>query len=343
MAKTKVATKGLSLFNRGLESLITTAQKALNSGVSQKAVRAATAPVRGAKASVDAVKKADEKLIDLITLQKRSKTGREYTTKTKTGAARFQKKGENKVKRGTARTVVYGGAAAGGAKVMVDSAKKSAAEKRKAQRQKDAEADFKKGKKAQAERFKKYRERDAAATGTGTGSTTTKKGRRLKGKFMPRVRPFKGKIAKVLLGKDEQFGGDAGLIDPDLGLGVRRKNMGGMMKSKGSAKGGKMGGKMPRGMKKGGFPDLTGDGKVTQADVLKGRGVKPKRMKKGGAVGGVKPKGMKKGGAVGGKKKNPKGYSRGGAAKKPKGYSRGGAVKRRGVGIAKRGFGKAMR
>jgi len=36
------------------------------------------------------------------------------------------------------------------------------------------------------------------------------------------------------------------------------------------------------GMKKGGkakFPDLTGDGKVTQADILKGRGV----FKKGGA------------------------------------------------------------
>ena len=48
----------------------------------------------------------------------------------------------------------------------------------------------------------------------------------------------------VLLGKDEQFGGEAGLIDPDLGLGIRRKSMGGMMKSKGSAKGGKMGGKM---------------------------------------------------------------------------------------------------
>tara|TARA_B000000441_G_C21728525_1_gene344415 strand:+ start:74 stop:922 length:849 start_codon:yes stop_codon:yes gene_type:complete len=282
MAKTKVATKGLSLFNRGLESLITTAQKALNSGVSQKAVRAATAPVRGANATVGAVKKADQRLIDLITRQKRSTTGRAYTTKTKTGAARFQKKGENKVKRGIARTVVYGGAAAGGAKVMVDSAKERAAERRKAQRGKDAEADFKKGKAAQAERFKKYRE-DATATGTGSGSTTTKKGRRLKGKFMPRVRPFKGKIAKVLLGKDEQFGGDAGLIDPDLGLGIRRKNMGGMMKSKGSAKGGMMGGKMPRGMKKGG------------------------------------------------------------AAKKTKGYSRGGAVKRRGVGAAQRGFGKAMK
>lgn len=32
------------------------------------------------------------------------------------------------------------------------------------------------------------------------------------------------------------------------------------------------------------FPDLTGDGKVTQADVLKGRGVEG--MKKGGKTGG---------------------------------------------------------
>lgn len=37
------------------------------------------------------------------------------------------------------------------------------------------------------------------------------------------------------------------------------------------------------GMKKyknGGFPDLTGDGEVTQADILKGRGV----FKKGGSI-----------------------------------------------------------
>lgn len=33
------------------------------------------------------------------------------------------------------------------------------------------------------------------------------------------------------------------------------------------------------------FPDLTGDGKVTQADILKGRGV-GEGMKKGGKTGG---------------------------------------------------------
>ena len=54
---------------------------------------------------------------------------------------------------------------------------------------------------------------------------------------------------------------------------------------KGYMKGGrvkKMGGgmmnKRPM-MKKGSFPDMSGDGKVTQADILKGRGV----FKKGGA------------------------------------------------------------
>jgi len=41
--------------------------------------------------------------------------------------------------------------------------------------------------------------------------------------------------------------------------------------------------------KGGSFPDLTGDGKVTKADVLKGRGV----IKKGGSIDSAK---MKKGG-----------------------------------------------
>jgi len=37
----------------------------------------------------------------------------------------------------------------------------------------------------------------------------------------------------------------------------------------------------PPKMKKGGFPDLTGDGKVTRADILKGRGV---IKKSGGSI-----------------------------------------------------------
>ena len=43
-----------------------------------------------------------------------------------------------------------------------------------------------------------------------------------------------------------------------------------------------------KGMKKGGFPDLSGDGKVTKKDVLMGRGVIPRTKKAtGGALGKV--------------------------------------------------------
>ena len=134
------------------------------------------------------------------------------------------------------------------------------------------------------------------------------------------------------------------------------------MKSKMASKGGAKGGKkmmMPGGMKAGGsaskFPDLTGDGQVTQADILKGRGVtkkknggmmKSKGMAKGGAM---TKKGMAKGGAAMKKKgyakggMTKKGYAKGGMAKK--GYSKGGAVrgKPRGVGVALRGYGKALK
>ena len=61
--------------------------------------------------------------------------------------------------------------------------------------------------------------------------------------------------------------------------------------------------------KKGKFPDLTGDGKVTKADVLKGRGVK--RMRGGGMAGMAKKKMMAKGGMA--KKKM---MAKGGMAKK---------------------------
>jgi len=121
------------------------------------------------------------------------------------------------------------------------------------------------------------------------------------------------------------------------------KAMGGMMKSKMASKGGARGGKkmmMPGGMKAGGsaskFPDLTGDGQVTQADILKGRGVTKK--KNGGMM---KSKMASKGGAKGGRM--PGGMKNGGMAKK--GYSKGGAVSRkpRGVGAALRGYGKALK
>tara|TARA_R100001129_G_scaffold136545_1_gene97960 strand:+ start:513 stop:1454 length:942 start_codon:yes stop_codon:yes gene_type:complete len=146
---------------------------------------------------------------------------------------------------------------------------------------------------------------------------------------------------------------------------AQKKMGGGMMKSKMASKGGAKGGKrMPPGMKAGGsaskFPDLSGDGKVTQKDILMGKGVikkqaggmmKSKMSSKGGAKGGRRPGGMQAGGmmkskgmAKGGAMKK-KGYAMGGMTKK--GMAKGGSVRKttkpRGVGAALRGYGKAMK
>ena len=85
-----------------------------------------------------------------------------------------------------------------------------------------------------------------------------------------------------------------------------------------------------KGYKAGGkFPDLTGDGKVTQADILKGRGVNVKKKAKGGTI-----KKMAKGGTI---KKMSKGgtirkMTKGGTVRK-----NGGKSKVRGAGIARKG------
>jgi len=91
------------------------------------------------------------------------------------------------------------------------------------------------------------------------------------------------------------------------------------------------------------------DNKLTRAftkrdelNELRAEVAKKKPVKKMGG-GMMKSKMASKGGARGGKKMMPGGMKNGGMAKK--GYSKGGAVrgKPRGVGAAKRGYGKAMR
>ena len=98
----------------------------------------------------------------------------------------------------------------------------------------------------------------------------------------------------------------------------KKKMAGGMMKTKGMKAGGKM--KTKGYMTGGKFPDLTGDGKVTRKDILKGRGVP-----------GMKGGGMKTKGYMAGGKMKTKGYSAGGV-KKAK------AKKLRGAGIESRGY-----
>ena len=165
--------------------------------------------------------------------------------------------------------------------------------------------------------------RKPSSTTKPTTNTTTKTPKKV------------GGLRRFLLGPDGEFGGARGAIDffpgksrPKKEEKPVKKNMGGMMKSKMSSKGGARGGRNPMGMKNGGFPDLNKDGKVTQADVLQGRGVVKKK------AGGMAKKGYAKGGMT------KKGYANGGAVNKTASRK---PTKPRGVGVAKRGFGKAMR
>ena len=200
-------------------------------------------------------------------------------------------------------------------------------------------------------------------SGTSKTKTTTEvKGKKRRvGTFAPRFRPFGGKIARALLGEDEQFGGEkGGLLDPNLGLGLRRsgrkivtkkdgkvvsekrlnpevsrkkdrkdppkKNMGGMIKAKGKANGGMM---KAKGKANGGI-------------------MKKKNYAAGGSANLKKAsadqKGLKK---LPTAVRNKMGYMKdGGMSMKKKGYSKGGSVRRgkpRGVGAATRGYGKAMK
>ena len=286
----------------------------------------------------------------------------------------------------------------------------------------DADADTKpkkgKGETAaeKAARLKKLREDQAKVNASNPGSpgnkvttktkaTTTTAGKG-KGKLFKKFRPFGGVIARALLGDDEKFGGERGMIDfirlkkkqdktptetakmkvmaaaqkklkaaekkaaadvakakqkakglKNGGMAKKpvKKNMGGMMKKKGYSKGGAMkkkgyskGGvaKKKKGYAMGGqaskFPDLNKDGKVTQADILKGRGVAKKNMggsmkKKGYAKGGMTKKGYANGGMA------KKGYANGGPAKKTTAKKTASRGKARGVGAATRGYGATMR
>ena len=87
-----------------------------------------------------------------------------------------------------------------------------------------------------------------------------------------------------------------------------------------------------KGMKKGGFPDLSGDGKTTMKDILIGRGV----IKKGDTM-NKKKRVMKRGGGM---MKKPM-LKRGGMAKKKRVKAMGGGmmkkrVMKRGGGMAKK-------
>ena len=137
----------------------------------------------------------------------------------------------------------------------------------------------------------------------------SKKGYRKGGLSRRRVREGRGRSMEVPMQDvtvDPPMGRDAPVITvPDRRRRRPTPMPGGPSRGRGMKSGGLMdNAKMTKG--KGKFPDLTGDGKVTKKDVLKGRGVP-----------GMKNNGMMK----------------------KKGYAKGGKV--RGCGIATKGVRKA--
>jgi hypothetical protein len=123
------------------------------------------------------------------------------------------------------------------------------------------------------------------------------------------------------------------LFDPD------KKKQGGLMEATKRLK--------AKGLKKGGFPDLSGDGKVTMKDILMGRGVvkKPKKKAMGGSMTlqGGKLKGVKVAPEERRKEKiqKMKGFLKRRSLLNPMGGARGlgkvaGRAAKRGYGIAKK-------
>ena len=167
---------------------------------------------------------------------------------------------------------------------------------------------------------KSFRERRAERIQKRIASA---KGEGRKGRLQKRLSRVEARMGK---NESKRTGGAGGAVPPKdktarTGSTNKKKPTkmygGGMMKAKGKANGGMM---KAKGMKVGGktnFPDLTGDGKVTRKDVLKGRGVP-----------GMKGGGMKTKGSMAGGKMKAKGYAAGGKK---------GKQKVRGAGIAKRG------
>jgi hypothetical protein len=181
----------------------------------------------------------------------------------------------------------------------------------------------------------KKEKKTASGSGTNTDAPAKKTFRQR------RAANLKAKIAdeNVGEGRKRRLKRRLGRVERRMAQG---KAGGGMMKSKMSSKGGKMGGKMVRGYKDGDEVKKTENKKVRY--VLKER----KDKDKPGSRQGGKPvpkdnKGLAK---LPKNVRNKMGYMKGGGMAK-KGYSKGGAVKKkskpRGVGVALRGYGRALK
>lgn len=324
-AAVEVADAGLGVVQKAQAALIKKLQKALDDGAS----KADAKKIVGNAAGVDPkkpgvlkrIKEAESRLIDFVTRQQRTVKGQPFKKGKEGLGNRFQSPKDIRVKRGAARTIVYGGGAtalgtagnAASGRPTAEEVRDSTGETEKARIMREAAAQLKKRK------TDEIKGQDKANS---------------KGKLFKKFRPFGGVLARALLGDDEKFGGERGAID-FIRL-KKKKNKTPTEKEKMEV--------MMRAEKKKAAKIAAAE---KEAKGLKNGGMAKKPVKKN--MGGMmKKKGYSKGGAM-----KKKGYANGGMAKK--GYANGGPAKKttakktasrgkaRGVGAATRGYGKAMR
>ena len=236
----KAAKEGLDVADSALKSFLSRAKDAIKAGAKKTVVAPIVASV---KAGTATVKAADKKLIDIVTRQNRRASGQAYKPGKigpdgKKLGDTFQGPADIATRRNIARGGVYGGAATGvavaGDAVKKPTKKEQAAEARKAsQERSDGQVDGltaalkkKEAEKKKRARLARNRKMQAAVNATNPGAPKKGKGKG-KGKLFPKVRPFGGVIARALLGDDEKFGGERGMIDF---IRTKKKNKGGMMK-----------------------------------------------------------------------------------------------------------------
>ena len=372
-AAVEVADAGLGVVQKAQAALIKKLQKALDDGAS----KAEAKKIVGNAAGVDPtkpgvlkrIKAAESRLIDFVTRQQRTAKGnnpgqligrvRKKTdlkggtdTAPVTGLDRVLGSGKTfkvdptkqAIKRNTARAIVYGGG--GGALATAGNA---AAKRPTAEEVRDSTTNPKgitAAEKARIMREAAEKEKEIRAAGIRGQDKANSKG-----KLFKKFRPFGGVIARALLGDDEKFGGERGAIDfirlkkkknktptekEKMEVMMRankkleaaeKKAAAAVVKAKEKAKGLKNGGMAKKPVKK------NMGGMMKKKGYSKGGAMK----KKGYAMGGMAKKGYANGGMA------KKGYANGGPAKKTTAKKTSSRGKARGVGAAKRGYGKAMR
>ena len=312
----------LSLFNAGIKTLTSAVKKAKQAGVADNFI---TRTIRNLSP-----KKAEKALMNKIADVKTTKKGREYVQDRPGGAGRFVTKKEGAKERAKARVAVYGGVPVAGASAVELS--------RAGKQKKDSKRTQAQFKKDYENRLTPDQVRKALNKGKNkskiisTASADSDKPKKISAELRPELCRYLGLGIRR---KGKKTKTKVELTSPDGKKKVIKKNMGGMMKAKGKANGGMM---KAKGRANGGAM----------------------KKKKGYAMGGSanlkKPgpnqKGLKK---LPTAVRNNMGYMKDGGMPKKKGYAKGGPVRRmskggtarrgspRGVGAAKRGFGKALR